>query len=446
MKQLAPILAAVFFGAIAGYVLKPGSDSPDGAKPNTAQQRKNEQQANARNNQVKVVTVPGETRTVSAEISTSPEEIIEELKLIRPTGDTRQQSMREIIHYMVSLTKANEKALPAIDAFLASRKEIEYEGTALAFRRQREEAAEAAARGEEAEAGGLARLLRSGIGGFIGASVAKDIRRELTPRSMRLGLFYVLADIGGDQAETILARELAETLRGLEVAFLDHLLAEMVSPPDKYKAKVLEVTHELLTNPPATDGNSLLDEASRMFLFAILIKYNDATFVDTAKTMIINAKGRVDGAVVNYLATLLGVQAVPLLHAKLNDPALTNDGDKMALSAAILQHVGVHPSSDSHFKEVVLNKEIGGLRYLAVANLSGGDQSEATLRNRQKLIADIKEESDDPVLNGMLDRTHNRIEVTLDPSKKEELTPERGEGFRNLLDLYNQGANPGNDQ
>ena len=155
---------------------------------------------------------------------------------------------------------------------------------------------------------------------------------------------------------------------------------------------------------------------------------------------------RVDGAVVNYLANLLGVQAVPLLHAKLNDPALTNDGDKMALSAAILQHVGVHPSSDSHFKEVVLNKEIGGLRYLAVANLSGGDQSEATLRNRQKLIADIKEESDDPVLNGMLDRTHNRIEVTLDPSKKEELAPERGEGFRNLLELFNQGANSGNDK
>ena len=351
--------------------------------------------------------------------------------------------MREIIHYMVSLTKAGESALPAIGEFLASDDEVEYEGTALAFRREREEQTDAQARGEEAGPGGISRMIRSGIGGYIGSSMAKEIRRELKPRSMRLGVFYVLSDIGGEPAEALLARELDNTRRGLEVAFLDQLLGDMASTPDKYKDKVLEVTHDLLTNPPATDGNSLLGEASRMFLFALLIKYNDATFVDTAKTMIITAEGRVDGAVVNYLETILGEQAVPLLHATLKDRALTEDGDKMALSAAILKHVGTNPESDAHFKEVLLNQEIGPFRFLALANLTGSDQSEDTLRNRQKLISEIQAESDDEALNRMLDRSHNRIEVILDPSKAEELGGNRGADFQNILQgLFNQGQTP----
>ena len=78
--------------------------------PPLAKLRKEVQQLKARAGQVNTIVVPGETKTIVTEIETSPEEIIEELKLIRPTGDTRQQSMREVIHYMVSLTKAEAKA------------------------------------------------------------------------------------------------------------------------------------------------------------------------------------------------------------------------------------------------------------------------------------------------------------------------------------------------
>ena len=302
--------------------------------------------------------------------------------------------------------------------------------------------AEAKARGEEGGPGGISRMIRSGIGSYFISGMAQEISRELTPRSLRLGLFYVLSDIGGDQAEQLLARVLDDTGRGLEVAFLDHLLDDMA--PGKYKDKVLEATHELLTNPPATSGNSLLDEASRMFLFAILMKYNDVTFVEQAKTMIINAEGRVDGAVVNYLATILGERAVPLLYAKLQDKSLTDDGDRMALSAAVLKYVGNNLQSNEYFKEVLLDKELGPMRYLALGNLTGGDQSEDTLRNRQKLIAEIRADSEDEALNGMLDRTNNRIEVMIDPSKADELGGNRGEGLQNLFQLFNQGRRPGN--
>jgi hypothetical protein len=446
MKQIIPILVAALVGGAAVFILKSGNSAPAGAADNSnhnaelAKLRKEIQQLKARAGRVNTIVVPGETKTIVTEIETSPEEIIEELKLIRPTGDTRQQSMREVIHYMVSLTKAEAKALPAIDKFLATKNEVEYESTALDFQRERQEAREAEARGEEGGLGGISSMIRSGIGSYIISGAIKEIRRELTPRSLRLGLFYVLHDIGGEQAEQLLARELDETLRGLEVAFLDQLLDDLA--PGKYKDKVLEVTHELLTNPPPTDGNSLLDEASRMFLFALLIKYNDATFVDQAKTMIINAEGRVDGAVVNYLTTILGEQAVPLLYAKLKDKSVTNDGDRMALAASVLKHVGTNPQSNEYFKEVLLDEELGPMRYLALGNLTGGDQSEDTLRNRQKLIAEIRADSEDEALNGMLDRTNDRIEIMIDPSKADELGGNRGQGLQNLFELFNQGRTP----
>ena len=183
----------------------------------------------------------------------------------------------------------------------------------------------------------------------------------------------------------------------------------------------------------------LLDESSRMFLFSVLVKYKDATFVNTAKLMIITPEGRVDGAVVNYLTTILGEQAVPLLYAKVKDENLTDDGDKMALGDAILKHVGTNPDSNAFFKEVITNKELGPLRFLALGHLTGGDRAESTLRNRQKLITDIKETSpEDESLNRALDGTHNRIEVMIDPSKAEELgTGNNGANF--LQQFFNRG-------
>ena len=71
--------------------------------------------------------------------------------------------------------------------------------------------------------------------------------------------------------------------------------------------------------------------------------------------------------------------------------------------------------------------------------MTSGDRSESTLRNRQKLIADIKETSpDDESLNRALDGTHNRIEVMIDPSKAEELGTSNGGNF--LEQFFNRGS------
>ena len=348
--------------------------------------------------------------------------------------------MREIIHHLVGLTKSRENAIPAIRGFLESKLDIEYDSTAQNFDRENQAAREAESRGEEAQPNGIGSFIKSGFGSYFMSNMVAQMKRELEPGSLRLGLFDVLQDIGGAEAESLLAHELSQTGRGLEVAYLDRILSDIAE--GQYKEQVLNVTYDLLVTPPAPTGSSLLDESSRLFLFAILVKYKDATFVNTAKLMIINNEGRVDGAVVNYLTTILGVDAVPLLYAKIKDESLTDDGDKMALGDAILKHVGTNDDSNAFFTEVVTNQELGPLRFLALGHLTGGDRAESTLRNRQKLITDIKAESpEDAALNRALDNTHNRLEVMIDPSKAGEL----GTGDRpNLFELFNRGRQQNN--
>ena len=441
MKQVAPLLVAAIVGLAAGYILNSDNGQSTVAPDNAELEKLQKELKAARVQAGKTEVINTETeKVVERTVVVDPESYLAQLKTLRPTGATRQQTMREIIHHMVGLTKSRESAIPAIREFLESKLDIEYDSTAQNFDRENQAAREAESRGEEAQPNGIGSFIKSGFGSYFMSNMVAQMKRELEPGSLRLGLFDVLQDIGGAEAEALLAHELSQTGRGLEVAYLDRILSDIAE--GQYKEQVLNVTHDLLVTPPAPTSSSLLDESSRLFLFTILVKYKDATFVNTAKLMIINNEGRVDGAVVNYLTTILGVDAVPLLYAKVNDESLTDDGDKMALGDAILKHVGTNDNSNAFFTEVVTNQELGPLRFLALGHLTGGDRAESTLRNRQKLIADIKAQSpEDAALNRALDNTHNRLEVMIDPSKTGEL----GTGDRpNLFELFNQGRRQNN--
>ena len=441
MKQVAPLLVAAIVGLAAGYILNSDNGQSTVAPDNAELEKLQKELKAARVQAGKTEVINTETeKVVERTVVVDPESYLAQLKTLRPTGATRQQTMREIIHHMVGLTKSRESAIPAIREFLESKLDIEYDSTAQNFDRENQAAREAESRGEEAQPNGIGSFIKSGFGSYFMSNMIAQMKRELEPGSLRLGLFDVLQDIGGAEAEALLAHELSQTGRGLEVAYLDRILSDIAE--GQYKEQVLNVTHDLLVTPPAPTSSSLLDESSRLFLFTILVKYKDATFVNTAKLMIINNEGRVDGAVVNYLTTILGVDAVPLLYAKVNDESLTDDGDKMALGDAILKHVGTNDNSNAFFTEVVTNQELGPLRFLALGHLTGGDRAESTLRNRQKLIADIKAQSpEDAALNRALDNTHNRLEVMIDPSKTGEL----GTGDRpNLFELFNRGRRQNN--
>ena len=440
MKQVVAILGATLVGAAAMFILKsptPAAISHDvekkKLKEQIAQLRSDLKNTDAQGN--RITTVEKE-KVITVTTSINPEEILQELITVRPGDDNRQQTMRRVIHYMVGLTDAGEAAFPPIEEFLMQENpvDVEYEANAMAFDREQATAAEAKAKGEDGPQGRVSGFVRSGFGSYF---MSRDIlkqNRQLAPRSLRLGLLDVVADIGGNPAEAILAGVLAKTGRGLEVAYLDSLLEKIAG--DAYRDKVLETAHLLLKHNTGKDAQSLFDETSRAYLFALLVKYRDATFVDIAKTQIITADGRVDGVVVNYLSSVLGEKAVSLLYAKINDKSLTDDGDKMALGDAILKHVGTNADSDKFFAEVITDEKLGPIRFLALGHLVGGDNSEQTLRNRQNLIQSIKADSKDEGLNRMLDSTNNRIEVMLDPTKAGTLGNSNG-GPAGLLELFN---------
>lgn len=60
----------------------------------------------------------------------------------------------------------------------------------------------------------------------------KALSEAWVPLSLRVGLFDLVRRIGAPEAESILAENLTRTRRGLEVAYLVHLLEELA--PGKY--------------------------------------------------------------------------------------------------------------------------------------------------------------------------------------------------------------------
>ena len=75
-----------------------------------------------------------------------------------------------------------------------------------------------------------------------------------------------------------------------------------------------------------------------------------------------------------------------------------------------------------------------------LGHLTAGDNSEQTLRNRQKLIQSIKTDSKDEGLNRMLEGTNNRIEIMLDPTKAGTLDNGNVNGLPpGLFELFNPG-------
>jgi len=444
MKQVIAILVAALVGAAATFILK--SAAPAAASHDSENEKLKEQIAQLRGELKSTdahgnrITTVEKEKIITVTASIKPEEILEELKTVRPGEANRQQTMRRVIHYMVGLTDAGEAAFPPIKEFLLQENpvDIEYESNAIAFDGEQAAAAAAKAKGEDGTQGRISGFVRSGFGSYFMSRELLKQTRQLAPRSLRLGLLDVVADIGGNPAEAILANVLAKTGRGLEVAYLDGLLEKIAG--DAYRDKILETAHLLLKHTPDGNAQSLFDETSRAYLFALLVKYRDATFVDIAKTQIITPEGRVDGAVVHYLTSVLGEKSVPLLYAKINDKSLTDDGDKMALGDAILKHVGTNADSDKFFAEVVTNKELGPIRFLVLGHLTGGDNSEQTLRNRQKLIQSIKTDSKDEGLNRMLEGTNNRIEIMLDPTKAGTLDNGNVNGLPpGLFELFNPG-------
>ena len=245
----------------------------------------------------------------------SPADIVAKLRawgFARP--DTR--AARQVIALFEELIAAGPSALPAIREFLARNEDVDFS------------------------------LFGQGRGGRS-ANVPNEF---ILPPSLRFGLFDVVRQIGGAEAETLLAEVLGATGRGAEVGWLARALQEIA--PNKHRDVALNAARELLARMPAAGANPL-DRSERDQLFGVLTMYGDTSYVTAAQAQLLRTDGDVDRSALKYLQQSLGQQAVTIAAQWYDDPRVTDSAKKEPFARLALNYVGADPQADGFYQKAI---------------------------------------------------------------------------------------------
>lgn len=247
--------------------------------------------------------------------SPSPADLIKRLVSVDSVTTAQTRTSRRVIHDLEELIAAGPAAVPAIREFLTRNEEVDY-------------------------VSGQTRGLRDGV------------REEfLLPPSLRFGLFDVLKQIGGSEAEKLLADTMGTTGRGVELAWLARALQELA--PDKYRELALASARDLLARPQLTNPASPLDRNDRDNLLNVLTMYHDTSYVSTAQAQLIQPDGSLDRSALRYLQQTIGQQAVTIAAAAWNDPRLTDPTKKEPLARLALTYAGADPQANNLYLKAI---------------------------------------------------------------------------------------------
>lgn len=250
-------------------------------------------------------TAPGAAAPLPAR--PDPQALLDRLAGLQ-VGAAQGRALRPVVALLEQLEEAGPAALPALRQFLASGRDVLYSAPGKAPRD------------------------------------LKTLSDALVPLSLRLGLFDLVRRIGGPEAESILAENLTGSRRGLEVAYLAHLLEELA--PGKYQEAALAAARALLASGSATEREALFD---------LLQRHSDRTFVATAQAQLIQPNGQVDRAALRYLQQTLGEQSVAVAAQAYQDRRLTEPGSKEPLARLALAYVGVSPQAAHLYHTAILD-------------------------------------------------------------------------------------------
>ena len=350
MKRLIPLLLVAGLGFAAGALMVGRQQAVRHARELEAQRAAWEAEkaeletalANANNR-------PGErpVRIAPVAVTVAPkatvrkptaQEILEKLKAVRiAPGPGQSAAVRQAIVLFNELAQLGPDALPAIRQFLALHQDVDYD-----------------------------------IGGK-GLRDIKSLTDSVMPASLRLGLFEVVRQIGGEAAEKLLAEVLPGTGRGVEVAYLARVLEGMA--PGKYTGTVLTAARDLLGRG-APVSNSALDRNHRDYLYDVLKLHRDTSYVSTAQSQLIQPDGKVDRGALRYLQQTLGAQSLAIAGQAYQDPRVKDPDARESLARVGLAYVGADPQAQQMWhasifdptltpaqrKELVLDLDQDGLQ------------------------------------------------------------------------------------
>lgn len=335
------------------------------------------------------------TTEVAVPTRRSPKEILENLLKLQPSGATRIYTIRKIVHELEDLAEWKDQALPDIREFLGKNSDLDY-----SVSRERQD--------------------ESDRRNFTPPWQRSTPSTEFTlPPSLRIGLFDVLKDIGTEGAEKLMSEILGTSARAVEVAYLTRMLEEMA--PGKYRETAITAAKDLLRNPVAMNSPNRLDEQAEGYLFGILELYNDPSFVEDAKKMLVSADGRLDRNAQQYLTKVMGENMVSTYYDLYKNDTVTNNWDKMSMANKILDYVGPNQQANTFLSEVVGNTNLDSrMRSFAVMRLAGGFGGEDTpkdpniVRQQIPVLENLKKTTTDERMLEVINRTQGNLQNILD--------------------------------
>lgn len=284
----------------------------------------------------------------------SAQDILEKLKKTKVlAGEQRSVSVRRIVHHLESLVDLGPEALTPIREFLAKFEDVDYSGEA-----------------HEDDRGALGEP-EAKTPAMPGVTARTPRLDTILPPSLRLGLVQVMREMGGEQAEQVLAEMLTTSGRGIEVAYVVRALQEMA--PNKYRDVAIAAARDLLANPPAIDRPNRLDENAKNYLYGVLSMYNDQSFATVAQSLLVTGDGHVDRTALSYLTSTMKEEAVPALYQAFKDNRVTNMWERASLATQLFTYAGVNSQANDALKEVVGNESLPTwLRATALQAVAGG--------------------------------------------------------------------------
>lgn len=171
-----------------------------------------------------------------------------------------------------------------------------------------------------------------------------EVRREMMPQSLRMGLIETLGRISTNESEAALVKILDYSGSGVEVNLIDRMLTEIAEGEHKYSKAVLGAAKDLLMNPPElSEVPSRLEQSTNGRLWELIIRYKDATFANDAGELLI-AEGKLNGSALRYFREVLKGDSVPILAQKYRESELDDRG-KSELYGVINDYIDIHPES-----------------------------------------------------------------------------------------------------
>ncbi len=371
---------------------------------------------------------PSEFETGLSPVLPSPAEALDELLRIRmPEGEARRQVTRRVVFLLETLAVHREKSLPLIEAFLSLNQDVEYAPPATGRLPLRDRAGpnrRGAGRGLPSQSDQRGPLLATEF---------------VLPPSLRLGLFSVVRDIALPASETILAEAVGRAGRGVELAVLADHLEDLA--PGRHREPILSAVRELLSHPLDINSPTRLDDLSRGYLFAVLERFGDRGYRDEALKQVLGEENRMIPAVVRYLVSLVGEEALPGLVKIYREATIPDRWDRLVLGMEILQFSGKNGSADELFGMIAANDGDAAARALLVCSLVGGEvgpyqlktiDDAAVIARRLGLVEAALKQVDTPQMVEALEHTRSNLKNLLAGKEPVAFVPLRNRPRRSL--------------